>query len=614
MRIKELETKIIQARNDYYNAHPTVSDSVYDAWVDELTKLDPNNKAITAIGAPVVSSWDKITHEVPMQSLNKAQTIDDFEKWAASCAAKTFLICEKLDGISISLKFENGTLIQAATRGDGNIGENITSNVIKMNGICKLNKPFTGYIRGEIVLTKTMHKEHFPDYSSARNAASGISKRYDGTGSNHLTVISYSVEGEDFGSEQELFDTIKSYGLITPNYSIGSISDVIKTWKEYQSDLRDKLDYDIDGLVIRINDRAQQLSLGEKNHRPMGAIAFKFDSPSAESVLRNIIWQTGDTGRITPVGEFDEVNLIGAKIQRASLYNYSYITSLGVDIGATILIKRANDVIPRIEEVIKGTGTVAKAPDTCPSCDGKVKNYGEYLICTNKSCPPQVLGRLNIWIKELGILEWGEKVLRKALDANIISDVADLYTLDVEKLAGLDRMGKKSAENLIAELDKFREVPLENLIGGLGIENIATSTVKLVIGAGYDSLDKMFSLTISKIENISGFGETKAKAFYYGLAENKDRILAILKAGVKIKEKAQGNLNNKSFCFTGKSTLPRAKLHKLVEDNGGEVKKSVGKGLDYLVSADADSTSSKAQAAKKLGTQLITEEEFMRMI
>lgn len=617
-RIKELEEKVLQARRDYYNNTPKVSDLVFDAWADELEKLDPNNIAIISVGAPLaVTEWKKAKHSVPMGSLNKVNTEEELSIWAKSCQLSSdFLLTEKLDGISINTVWANGKLVQAVTRGNSEEGEDITANVLKMKGIPKkLGESFSGNIRGEIVLFRSDHKKHFADYSNPRNAASGIAKRYDGKNVEHLNVIMYTVAGKDFATEFDQFNWLKLVGLKIPNYKLcKTLKDVLKEYNAYQESVREKLDYEIDGLVVRANDLEKQFALGEKNHRPKGAVAFKFDAAGKETTIRRIVWQVGNSGRITPVAEFDKIDL-GVDVERASLYNYSYIKNLRLDVGAKVIVIRANDVIPRVEEVVKSSGSVAGYPDKCPECNSNTLWNGEYLLCSNKaSCPAQVIGRLKSWINELNILEWGDGVLQRAIDANLLTDVADLYKLIPEQLEPLDRMGKRSATKLVDIIDKHREVPLENLIGGLGIEGVATSMTRLIINAGYDSLDAILKMSRKELEAIDGFGSIRAETFYNGLIENKDRINNILKAGVKIKARAKGVLTNKSFCFTGAAETPRPQLHRLVEENGGEVKKSVGKGLNYLVVADPSSTSSKSQAARKLGTKVISEQDFLDMI
>jgi DNA ligase (NAD+) len=633
-KLKEIVDKIDDCDDVYYNKHQKIiSDQEYDGLKDTIQSciktFDPKKKSdekllirmkdiLSRVGAPPPKdgTWPKVSHLVPMGSLNKVNLPKELASWFAECGNKgPLFVCEKLDGSSLSLQYDNGKFALGASRGGGDVGEDISRNVRRMKNIpTTLPEDFSGYIRGECILC---HSDmiHFPDITSARNGASGIASRIDGDGVEHASVLVYTVEGKDFNTEVEQFKFLKKMGFKTPNYYLcNTLQEVVDLWNKYMVSVRDTLDYDIDGLVVRINDRMVQLALGEKNHRPKGATAFKFEAPEARTVIRDIIWQVGDTGRITPVAIFDEVNLLNAKITNASLYNISNVEKLKIDIGAEVIVIRANDIIPACKSVVKSTGTFAKAPDKCPCCGANTARQGEYLVCTNKNCPAQKIGRLNKWIAELGIMEWGESILTKLIDAKLVSDIADLYKVKAEDIEKLDRMGEKSAKKLITEIDKYREVSLENFIGGLCIEGIGTSTVKLVIDAGYDDLNKIKAMTISQFANLAGFGVVRAEGFYYGMIENKQRMQDILDAGVKIKQKAQGNLNGLSFCFTGTMTTPRVKLQKLVEDNGGSFKKSVGKDLSYLVCEDPNGNSSKLKAAMKNGTKLISEAKFLEMI
>lgn len=623
-RIKELEKRITKARNDYYNDQPTVDDSVYDLWCDELAKLDPENEALTAVGAqlPEVTEWKKVRHEHLMLSLNKAQNVDEFKAWAKECSnGSGFLVMDKLDGISISCEWKSGKLVLAATRGDSQIGENITSNVVKMLGVPKKLSNFTGHTRGEIVLLKSLHAKHFKDYSNPRNAASGIAKRLDGEGSEHLSVIFYTVQGSSFKTELEQLDWLKDLGLNVPKYKFcKTVDEVINEYEEYHKTTREQLDYLIDGLVVRIDNIKHQDSLGLRSNRPKGQIAVKFPPDKAEATLAKIEWQLGHTGRISPVAKFNKVLLSGAEVEAASIYNYSYIKDLGLDVGAKIIVSRSNDVIPCVLSVCKSTGKIASYPKQCPECQTETEFVGEYLTCPNKAtCPAQKVGRLMLWINEQNILDWSTATIERVIDAGLVSDVADLYKLKPEQLEPLERMGKKLAKKLVDIMDQHRKLTLENLIGGLGVPGVATRTTKLIVDAGYDTLEKMYALTPAELESIPGFGSIRAKAFINGLKENKQRIKDILEAGVTIKEKEavtvkEGKLNSASFCFTGKSSLPRKTLHQLVSENGGIVKDSVTKDCGYLVVADPSSNSSKIQKARKLGTQVLSEEEFMEML
>ena len=618
-RINELELQINQARLDYYNGDPKVSDKVYDAWCDELRLLDANNKAITAIGAPVSSAWNKAKHQIPMGSLNKVNTAIEFENWVNSVGATEKLFTtQKLDGLSIELIYDQGTLIQAITRGNGDIGEDITVNVRKMGGVkSHLTKDFTGSLRGEIILLKSKHKLYFSDKANPRNAASGVSKRLDGIGVEHLSIMFYQVLGNvDFQTEVDQFEWLKAQGLSIPNYWVfNNASEVNIHWRTYQDNDRASLDYDIDGLVIHINDMAKQIALGDKDLRPLGAIAFKFDNETRESTIRDIIWQVGNSGRLTPVAIIDPVVLVGATITKASIYNMAYIEELGLDIGATVLVARANDVIPRIEEVVKGTGNIVTAPTNCPSCGGIVQMIGENLTCTNSdNCPAQVVGRVKNWINELNLLEWGDTLIERLVETKKVTTIVDLYKLTVDDLASIDRMGKKSAQKCYDILWQNTNIPLEVFLGALSIPTIGQSTIKLIMNAGCDTLTKFGQLGAAQFEQVPGVGPVKAKLLTDGLKRNQQIILDLLSNGISIKEKIIGKLSNKSFAVTGTLSIKRAEVEKLIADNGGEFRNSVGKNLNYLIIADVQSTSSKAQAARKNGIILINEQQFLDMI
>lgn len=619
-RIKELETKIFKARDDYYNHQPTVSDKVFDAWVDELRLLDPTNKAVTSIGSPVVpSEWKKARHQIPMGSLNKVNLPDELTKWADDSApGEQLFVIEKLDGLSIEVIYEDGSFRQAITRGDGETGEDVTVNVVKMGGVhSHLKNHFTGSLRGEIIMKKSVHQKHFADKANPRNAASGTCKRLDGVGVEHLDIMFYQVLGDvDFKHEVDQLKWLEKHNCIVPNHwSFATPAEVNAHWRSYQDTDRVTLDYDIDGLVVRVNDMAKQMSLGEHDLRPKGAMAFKFDNETRESTILDITWQVGNSGRLTPVATIEPVTLVGATVTRASIYNVAYIEELGLDVGALVLVARANDVIPRIEELIKGTGKTARPPKYCPECNSHTEMQGENLVCTNSAtCPAQVVGRIKNWIKELNLLEWGDTLVEKLVGSGKVSNVADLYKLTLDDIANLDRMGEKSAKKCHDILWANNEISLEVLLGALSIPMIGQSTIKLIMSAGCDTLEKFGQLKADNFEQVPGVGPTRAKSLADGLVHNQQLILDILNNGVVIKDRVAGVLSGKSVCFTGSMNTKRPLLEKMVADAGGDVKSSVGKSLTYLVIADVNSTSSKAVAARKFGTKLISEDEFLDLV
>jgi len=620
-RVQELAYKINKARNEYYNLAPQVKDNVFDAWVDELKSLDPNHPAITAIGFPIVTSeWKKAKHKIPMGSLNKVNSPSELSKWASEIVSSDGWFCvEKLDGLSINCVYENGKLVQAISRGNGEEGEDIYANVIKMGGIRfrLMNSTFSGSLRGEIILKKSKHQKYFSDKANPRNAASGVSKRLDGVGVEHLDILLYQVIGDvDFETEIEQFRWLKNYGFNTPNYWLfNNVDEVNVHWRDYQDSKRDKLDYIIDGLVVRVNALSDQAILGEKDLRPKGALAFKFDNESRETIVRDIIWQVGNSGRLTPVAVIDPVNLVGATISRASLYNLSYIQDLGLDIGAKVLVSRRNDVIPRVEEVIEGVGTIACVPKYCPECASELQMIGENCNCMNMVlCPAQVVGRIKNWISGLNLLDWGDILISRLVETKRVNTIADLYKLTVDDLASLDRMGKKSAKKCYDILWANNEIPLDVFLGSLSIPMIGSSMIRLIMNAGIDNLDKFFQVNVQHLEQIVGVGPVKAKLLVDGLNVNKELIGDLLKNGVKMKEKKIGSLSGTTICFTGKAEHKRADLEKMAADAGADVKSAVGPKLSYLVIADVNSTSSKAVTARKLGTKLISEQEFLNLL
>jgi len=640
-RIKELETLIKQARHTYYNPAPAynadgtqckpLTDEVYDAYVDELRELKADSPAVTAIGAPPVSEWKKVSHGIPMGSLDKVNTPEEFTDWVIKTAAKgdakaamgiMLLVTEKLDGMSIHVEYQDGCYVRAATRGDGSIGEDISPNVARMKGIpARLPEPFTGSIRGEVILLKDDFAKHFPDKTSVRNSAAGTAKRYDGVGCEHLTVKFYKVpEGKDFTTEAEGYEWLESMGLQTPNWYATAMIPGAKTpqdiWVDYQQTKRAELNYDIDGLVIVVDNIVQQLALGEQDGNPKGAVAFKFAPITRESRLRAIEWQVGGSGRITPVAVFDPVNLVGATVTNASLYNQKYIEDLGLDIGAKIIVARANDVIPRVVSVSGSTGTVAKAPVKCPACEAPTMRDGEYVLCSDTAgCPAQLVGRIKRWIKGLDIKEWGDTIIERLVEAGLVKDVPSLYRLTRDDIAGIERMAAKSAQNLLDTLHEKNPMPLETILGSLSIPLIGSSMIERAMAKGYTTLDKLQAASLPDIMAVPDFGSVKAECLYGWLQGRGQSIMHDLaEVGLKVKERVTGGLTGKSFCFTGAMTHKRGDLEQMVKDNGGTVKSSVGKGLSFLVIADPNSTTSKAQAARKNGTRCISEDEFLSML
>ncbi len=631
IQIKSLEKQIKYNKDLYYNkklnADQGISDAAFDAMVDELAKLDPKNKLVASVGTPVEEDgWKKAKHQIMMGSLNKAAEVEEINAWLDKYIKETdeVFIIDKVDGLSIECLYEDGKLISAISRGDGKIGDEIFDNVSRMGGV-KLVLPllFTGSLRGEIILTKENHKKHFADKANVRNTAAGVSRRLDGEGCQHLDVIFYQAIGNvELATEVEQMEYLrKNLGLNIPEWSCspeeGMNTKEFVQWvyDSYQEGLRANLNYEIDGLVVKINSLQEQQEHGDRDGRPRAAIAYKFPVERAQTPITNMAKQTGHSGRITPVAEFDQVLLAGALIGRATLHNFKRVQELGIDIGAVVVITRRGDVIPAVEAVLKSTGTTYPTPTECPTCAGPVEMQGENLMCiSTDTCPAQVKGRIANWINAIGILEWGGELISKLVDAKMVFDIGDLYLLSPADLMLLDRMGNKSARKCCEILWSHKEIPLEIFLGGLSIPMAATSTIKTLMESGLDTLDKILEVDGLTLMKVRGIGAAKAKFIIEGLERNKQIIRKLLREGIKIKSIAEGNLTGKKIAITGSTNLKRSVLQGMIAESGGSYKSSISKDCTHLVISDPESMSIKAVSARGMGIKLISEDELLEMI
>lgn len=620
---------LIRAQDAYYNGHPVMSDAAYDSLADSIRSSDLGSDpdviaALNRVGSKIPSGgrWPKYRHPVPLGSLNKAQTDAELRDWASKLPRRglTFNVSAKCDGISLGMYYRDGRLVAAATRGDGDEGEDILPNVLGMREVVNpLPVPFTGMIRGEIVLRKSDWKHHFSDYSNPRNAASGIAKSSSDTRHKHLTVIAYEiVEADSEGSttKTDAFRRLQSWGFtVPPHRECKTVDDVVVLYDEYIRELRERLDYDIDGLVVDIDVDAYRLELGVSSGRPNGSVAFKFPHQTAASILRDVVWQVGTTGRITPVAEFDPVHVAGAMLARATLHNVDEMASLALAAGSPnltrgtqVIISRQNDVIPAVQEVVlhNPDGDVFLPPTECPSCTSPLVRDGKYLVCKNEDCPAQILGTFTRWVSKTGVLGAGPAVLSAWIEAGVVQDIGDLYTMDLAAAsrattADGSRVGD-SVKPFVASLMEKRTMPLSTLVGSLGIPLCSRSVCKMLVDAGFDTLDKMRQASVKDLAAIHGFGPERANAFVNGLASRNTVIDKLLANGVIVTAPAIGGMTGKSFCLTG---FRSPEMEQAIESAGGSVKSSVGRGLTYLVAKDPHSGSEKLKKAVSLGVKVI---------
>ena len=659
MSKEEMKALLLKAADAYYNkSNSIISDAEFDKLYDEFKSLHPNDPFLKTLGSPVdrSSAWEKATHKIPMGSLDKVTNSTEFHIWHSKHNIYDFCVSEKLDGISIDLEYEKGKLICAITRGDGEIGEDITANVVRMQNVRKHlaetvhyygnmsthKEPFTGSLRGEIILKQKDYESIVAiqklrgeePLKNLRNGASGVAKKRDGKYSEYLSIVYYDVTKET-STKAAKFHFIKdNLGLPTAFIHLvddGSIPDVIDIYDDYEAIRRASLDYEIDGLVVECNDIDQYTRLGSTDGRPKGATAFKFTSIKKETTILDVTWQLGKSGTITPVAELEPINIGGVTVKRASLANLENFKYMNLHYGDIVLVSRRGDVIPYVEKVVSSVvnNKVIEHITNCPVCDTPTKVDGKFLVCPNPECDGSKIGDLKKWasVTEMQSLGMGGKTLEKLFDEGLVADVADLYTLQTSQLENLEGFGKRSAEKIVEIIDNKRELPLAEFIGGLNIRNFSTSMVELLVENGYDTLDKIFALNLETLVSIKGIEEKTATTFLKGLNLKLEVINKLLKNGVKIKENKimensnDGNLSGKSFCFTGAvqaldesgKRYKRGKLESLVKENGGEVK-SVSSGLTYLVQADPSSQSSKTKKALGLGIPVISDVDFLKML
>jgi DNA ligase (NAD+) len=625
-RLNDLVMRIEQANADYYSGAAKISDAEYDALKDELKDCDSEHRLLNTVGFPASDVWQKRKHSIPMTSLGKVNTIEELSEWARrlKCfpSMNEFSLQEKLDGISVSLDYVDGKFISGTTRGDGLVGECITPNIIKMQGVpLILPTKFTGSVRGEIILFKKDWEEHFSEMANPRNAASGLSRRQTDDGQEHLRIMCYDIIGNVTAyTEEHKFEMLRTLGFQRPVQFLCPIEGVKDIYDYYQSSERDSLPYEIDGFVIKVNNLKEQLYLGRagdrENANPRGQVALKFSHEMRESTVQKIDWQVGNTGRVTPVAYFTAVKIAGVNIKKASLHNTANLKQLKIAVGARVLVSRRNDVIPYIEEVLEPVSKEAEAPSHCPICGSILESDGEYLQCANDICSARVTGNIKKWITNLEIDDFGPKLIESLYAEGLVTTVADLYCLTVTQVADIDRMGERSARKVLKNLhDKIR-IPLHIVLGSLNIQSCGRRVFERVVTAGFGSLDKVMAATPESLQKIKGIGEALSNDICEGLSNRRDLIDSLSKhiEFLPYKESDVGALSGKSFCFTGSMSTPRTKLQGMVSDAGGSVKSSISTNIDYLIIADPDSVSVKANKARALGIKLLGEDEFLSLL
>jgi len=624
-RIRELEYLIRHHQELYYNGEPEISDEEFDALWDELASIDPANPIIASIGADRSDRWPKYRHRMIMGSLSKASDPESFLAWAAKVRYPLYLVQYKLDGASIELQYDEGGFARAVTRGDGVIGDDITPNAVRMNGVPnRLPEPFTGSVRGEVLMSKRVHASKYSDKANCRNAANGLMKRKDGQGVEDLDIVCYDAvgrlpTGEAFSTEREKIAWLKRMGFnVVPTIECKSPEEII-VYRAKIMELRPTLEYDIDGLVVK-GDRIDFEDMNKM--RPELQIAFKFSPEEAVTTLIAVEWSESGT-TVTPIGIVEPVRLAGTTVQRANLANPGIIRSMDLRIGSKVVITKRGEIIPKIESLVENPKDAIPIPipSHCSLCGAGLIDEDTRLYCPNAECPGKAYHRLEKWLSVIDIKDIGSTLLKRLFEAKRVVRIPDLYTLTMNDLISFERIGRKSAQKILRNIRERNEVSLSKFIAGFDIEGIGLLMAEKLIEAGYDTLDKILAASPADFEKIAGFAEISAKTLYEGLRLVEEDMRKLVDSGyVRIRpplpktQRTANPVSGNSFCFTGElRSMKRSEAEKLVREKGGIIKSSVTKDLDYLVTNDPSSGSEKNRKAKELSIKIIDEEQFLEM-
>lgn len=643
-RIKELVKQLNEYRDAYYNeARPVVSDAEYDKLFDELLELEKEtgvvytNSPTQTVGYEVKSELEKVKHSHPMLSLDKTKSVDDLVKFAGE---KDCILSLKMDGLTCLLTYENGELIQAETRGDGEVGELITYNAKVFDNI-PLTIDYKGHfeIEGEAVITyddfNKINKSLPEDkkYKNPRNLASGSVRQLDSkiAAQRHIKFIAWKVP-TDIASSSFInrlqyasnlgFDTVP-FLPIRGNCNAEFIDIVVEQLRKRAKEKS----FPIDGLVATYNDITYGESLGTTGHHPKHSIAFKFAEDSAETVLREIEWSMGKTGSLTPVAIFDSVDLAGTSVSRASLHNISIMKELNVSIGSTVTVVKKNEIIPQII-YCDANAVDVDIPTTCPVCSGETQivkeNDSEVLMCTNPYCKGKLLGRVSHFVSKKGmdISGLSEETIKKFVELGWITEITDVYNLEkhYDRLSTMSGFGRKSVDKLRKSIENSKTVRLDKFITSLSIPGIGTSQSKelsKVFGTWNEFRDA--SVGCYNFTQLDGFGDVlnnNIHSWFEDMSNIADYLASLMTFESEDNSKTNNSLNGKSFVVTGKvyKFKNRDEVKEAIEKFGGKVTGSVTKSTYALINNDIESNSSKNKKAKELDVQIINEDQLIEML
>jgi len=676
-RIKELRALLNKANYSYYVLDsPEIDDAVYDQLYRELIEIENIHPSLITddspsqrLGGIPSKGFKNVEHNIPLLSLDNAFNVNEVEAWYGriskliSSENKNIkkvddpeLICElKIDGNAISLRYENGILTRAATRGDGKTGEDITTNIRTISTIpLRLlleNPPSWVEIRGEAFMPNNIFNKlnierkntDQPLFANPRNSCAGTLRQLDPkiVASRKLDFFAYSLyfpenwEPTDSNfkkpiSQSESLEFLKNIGFkVNTTYETKKTLNEANNYYKYWEVEKDFLAYATDGIVVKIDKFEIQNLLGATNKAPRWAIAVKYPAEEKATKLRKIIFQVGRSGAVTPVAEFESIELAGTSVNRATLHNAKRLASLCLHYGDTIVVRKAGEIIPEVVKVIKEFRTVdaklVKFPQNCPACDSKlIQEENEAITkCINSGCPAKLKGLLRHWVSKgsMNIDGLGEKIINQLVNEGYVKSIADLYKLEINSLLSLERFGKKSANNLLREINESKTKNWHKQLYGLGIPHVGEANAKS-LSKNFKNIEELITITKEspeRISNIYGFGTeiTDAIIKWFDNSNNQNLIKELKSIGFSLKENSNSNntnlLNGKSFVLTGTlNSLTRDEAKELIENAGGKVSSSISKKTDFLISGEK--AGSKFKKAQELGVKIINENEFRLLL
>ena len=660
-RIEKLREEISRHNKKYYVENkPEISDREYDILLDELKKLeDVHPEFITPdsptqkVGGEALKEFKTVEHRVPMLSMDNTyspEEIIEFDKRVRKnleIDKLDYAVELKIDGVSVSLLYENGKFIRGATRGDGFKGDDVTLNLktieslpFKLNVKRGMTAPELFEARGEVYLPRKVfleineEKEELGEelFANPRNAAAGSLKLLDSSmvAKRHLDMWIYGVgyvKGREFKTQSEALDFLKDAGFrVNPDIKkCDSIEKVIEYCNEWE-ERRHKLEYDIDGMVIKVDSFSYQKALGQTSKSPRWMIAYRFPAERKETILEDILVQVGRTGALTPVAVLKPIELAGSTVSRASLHNQDEIARKDIKIGDHVLVEKAGEIIPQVVEVIKkkrrGLEKEFLMPRKCPVCGSAVKRLKNEVAvrCENTSCPAQLKERIRHFASReaMDIEGMGDATIAQLVDNKIVKDYGDIYSLKHKEVADMERMADKSASNLISAIQKSKNNSLNRLVYGLGIRHVGVRSA-WILASRFKSLDKLARSSIEELQRINEIGPVVADSIsnFFRIDENKKVIEKLKHSGINMEEKDSGikgaNLEGKTFVVTGAlEGFSRQEIEELIRRSGGNASSNVSKNTDYVVAGK--DPGSKFEKAKRLGVKIINENEFKKLI